>query len=80
MVFFQRSKVFLVSFLKIHVVEEKGGLNRVVDPKLKCIKNNPNIVKCSNTRKYNCRKIITTFCCNTWQDIKKEMKENGPKI
>lgn len=79
LVFFQGSKFFLVSFLKIHVVEEKGGLNRVVDLKLKWIKNNPNIVKCSNIRKYNCSKIIT-FCCNTRQDINKEMKKNGPKI
>lgn len=78
LVFFQESKFFLVSFLKMHVVEEKGGLNRVVDLKLKWIKNNPNIVKCSNIRKYNCSKIIT-FCCNTRQDINKEMKKKWPQ-
>lgn len=59
---------------------EKGVSNCFVDLRLEAIKNNLNIVRCTNMRKYNCRMIIATFCCNTWQNIKAEMKINDQKI
>lgn len=72
---FSGNQVFLSIIFGKHLVAEKEGSNCVVELRLEYIKNNPNFVRCTDIRKYNCEKIITMFCFNKWQNIKEERKK-----